>query len=414
LTHASRRQFIRTAALAGAAASFSGPAAAYAARAAATRRPKAGKRILILGGTGFVGPAVVEAAKARGHTLTLFNRGRTEKRIGMIDGVEHVYGNRDPNLHAVEGDTTSPKGLEGLKGKEWDAVVDTSGYVKRLVNASAEFLAPSAKQYIFISSISVYEDTSTPGADESAKLATLTDEDVETIGPNYGGLKAVCERTAEKHFPGRTCNIRPGLIVGPGDPTDRFTYWPVRIQKGGEVLAPGTPNDPIQVIDVRDLAAWIIHVIEQNINGNFDAVGPPTGLTIGKLLDACKKSSSSDARFTWAEAEFLKEKEVSPWGDMPVWVPPSGDTAGFHLRPIARATAAGLTFRPIQDTVSDTLAWWPKEVERRRRVTQEMIDQAQKEGKAQPPLSDPAQLRAGIKPDREAQVLAAWHAKHPG
>lgn len=415
--HASRRQFIRTAALAGAAASFSGSAAAYAARAAATRQAQGGKRILVLGGTAFIGPALVEIAKSRGHTLTLFNRGRTEKRIGMVDGVEHIYGNRDPKLHAIDGDDTSPKGLEGLKGKTWDAVVDTSGQYRRIVEASAELLAPSAKQYVYISSISVYKDTSQPGADESAETHTLTDPDVETMGAqfeNYGGLKALCEKTAEKHFPGRTTSIRPGLIVGPGDGTDRFTYWPVRVQKGGEVLAPGTPADPIQIIDVRDLAAWIVKVIEDNITGTFDAVGPPTGLTIGGLLDACKKASASDARFTWADAGFLEEQKVSAWGDMPVWVPPSGESAGFHRRTIERATKAGLTFRPVMDTVRDTLAWWPKEVERRARVTQELIEQAKKDGKAQPPLADPTQLRAGIKPDREAQVLAAWHAKYPG
>lgn len=412
-----RRQFIRTAAVTGAAASlpFSPFAMAAPRPSRPPRSPRAGgKRILILGGTGFLGPAVVEAAKARGHTLTLFNRGRTEKRIGMIEGVEHIYGNRDPNLHAVDGDPTSPKGLEGLKGKRWDAVVDNSGYVRRLVNASAELLAPNAGQYVFISSISVYKDTDKVGADETAETLTLENEDVEEIGPNYGGLKALCERTAEKHFPGRTANVRPGLIVGPGDPTDRFTYWPVRVQKGGEVLAPGTPLDPIQVIDVRDLARWIIHIIENNINGEFDAVGPPTGLTMGGLLDACKNASGSDARFTWADAEFLEEQRVAPWSDMPVWVPPKGESAGFHRRTIARATAAGLTFRPIAETVRDTLAWWPREVERRSRVTQEMIDLAVKEGKAQPPLTDPTKPRAGIKPEREAEVLAAWHKKIGG
>jgi 2'-hydroxyisoflavone reductase len=414
LNSPTRRQFIRTAAVAGAAASLPFSPLAMATPRTSRHATGGGKRILILGGTGFLGPAVVDAAKARGHTLTLFNRGRTEKRIGMIDGVEHIYGNRDPNLHAVDGDDSSPKGLEGLKGKQWDAVVDTSGYVRRLVNASAEALATSAKQYVFISSISVYKDTSKVGADETAETATLENDDVEEIGPNYGGLKALCERTAEKHFPGRTANIRPGLIVGPGDPTDRFTYWPVRVKQGGEVLAPGTPLDPIQIIDVRDLAKWIVHVIENNINGEFDAVGPPSGLTMGGLLDACKKASSSDARFTWVDADFLKEQQVAPWSDMPVWIPPRGDTEGFHQRTIARATAAGLTFRPVLDTVRDTLEWWPREVERRSRVTQEMIDQAVKDGKPKPPLTDPTKLRQGIKPEREAEVLAAWHKKVGG
>ena len=411
-----RRQFIRTAAVAGAVAAL--PANPFTAAAAGTRLPRAGgKRILILGGTAFIGPALVAAAKARGHTLTLFNRGRTEKRMGMIDGVEHLYGNRDPNLRANDADPDSPKGLEELQGKTWDAVVDTSGQYRRIVKASADMLAPHAKQYIYISSISVYTDNSEIGADETAPTATLADPDVETMGAgfeNYGGLKALCERTAAEAFPGRCTAIRPGLIVGPGDGTDRYTYWPVRIQRGGEVMAPGTPQDPIQIIDVRDLAEWIVHVIENNITGTFDAVGPPSGLTMGGMLETCRKASSSDAKLTWVEADFLREHRVSPWGDMPVWVPPEGDSAGFHRRSISRATAAGLKFRPALETARDTLAWWPGEVERRVRVTKEILEQAEKEGKERPAMADPEQLRAGIKPAREAEVLAAWHEKVDG
>lgn len=376
-----------------------------------------GKRILILGGTAFVGPAIVAAAKARGHTLTLFNRGQTQKRMGMVDGVEHLYGNRDPKLRADASNPDSPQGLEELKGKTWDAVVDTSGQYRRIVKASAELLAPSVKQYIYISSISVYADTSVVGADETAAVRELTDPDVETMGAgfeNYGGLKALCEKTAEEAFPGRSTAIRPGLIVGPGDGTDRYTYWPVRLQRGGEVMAPGTPNDPVQVIDVRDMAEWIVHVIEENITGTFDAVGPPTGLTIGGMLDACKEAAKSDARLTWVDAEFLRKMNVSPWGDMPVWVPPQGDSAGFHQRPIARAVKAGLKFRPAIDTARDTLAWWPTEVARRERVTQQLIEQAEKDGKAKPALQDPQKLRAGIAPEREAEVLAAYHKEIGG
>lgn len=414
--HRTRREFIRTTAVAGAMAALPLSGTAFArARGASERR--GGKRILILGGTAFVGPALVDAARARGHTLTLFNRGRTEKRIGTIDGVEHLYGNRYPELHADDSDPTSPKGLSSLEGKTWDAVVDTSGQYRRIVKASAELLAPSVKHYIYISSISVYKDNSKIGGDENDETHTLADPDVETMGAgyaNYGGLKALCERTAEEAMPGRTTAIRPGLIVGPGDGTDRFTYWPVRVQRGGEVLAPGTPEDPIQLIDVRDLAEWIVHVIENTITGTFDAVGPPAGLTMGKMLGACKTAAGSDARFTWADAGFLEEQKVSPWGDMPVWIPPRGDSAGFHRRTIARATAAGLTFRPILDTARATLAWFPSELERRRRVTAEMLEQATKEGKPAPQLQDPGELRAGIKPQREAEVLALWHDKHGG
>lgn len=409
-----RREFMRTAAIAGAAAATFPFSPVAGARTIGPVRYRAPKRVLVLGGTTFVGPAFVEAAKKRGYEITLFNRGRAEKRFGTVEGVETLYGNRDPKLRADDSQPDSPLGMESLKGREWDAVLDTSGWCRRIVAASAELLAPKVKQYIYISSISVYTDTSKPGADETAEVHKLADEDVETNGArfeNYGGLKALCERTAEQFFPKRTAAIRPGLIVGPGDPTDRFTYWPVRMQKGGEVMAPGTPRDPLQIIDVRDLGEWIVHVIENNINGTFDAVGPPTGLTMGDLIDSCKQATNSDAKVTWVDASFLEEQQVSGWGDMPVWVPPSGESAGFHQRTIARATAAGLKFRPVLETTKDTLAWWPKEVERRKRVTKEMIEQAEKEGKPKPTMADPSVIRYGIKPEREAQVLAAWHKK---
>ncbi len=381
-----------------------------------TERGRAGapKKILILGGTGFVGPAVVEAAKARGHSLTLFNRGRTEKRIGMIDGVEHLYGNRDPNLTADDKDAASPRGMESLRGKIWAAVVDTSGQYQRIVKASAELLAPAVGQYVYISSISAYKDNSVVGADETAELNTLADPSVETMGQNfenYGGLKVVCEKTVEAAMPGRVTVVRPGLIVGPGDQTDRFTYWPVRVQKGGEVLSPGTHEDPIQIVDVRDLGEWIVMLIENGTMGAFDAIGPQSGLTLGRLLKACKDASRSDASFTWVDAAFLEEKQVSAWGDMPVWVPPSGESAGFHRRNVSKATGAGLKFRPVEATVADTLAWWPKEVARRERVTKELIEQAEKDGKERPKLADPTKVRAGISPEREAEVVKAWREK---
>lgn len=414
----SRRTFLQRSAAAGLSL-----AAAPRLRAAplATRKPSAmSKKILILGGTGFLGPAVVEAAKAQGHSLTLFNRGKTEKRIGMIDGVEKLYGNRDPNLRADESSGTggtpvlpekSPMGLESLRGGTWDAVVDTSGFVPRIVKASAELLAPSVGQYIYISSISVYAKNDTPGADETAEVGTMKDTTVETMGAsfeNYGPLKALSEKAAEEAMPGRVAAIRPGLIVGPGDPTDRFTYWPLRLQRGGEVLAPGSPSDPIQIIDVRDLAEFIVTLIENETSGVFNAAGP-ADLTIGKTLDACMQASPSDASFTWVPASFLEKKNVSAWGDMPAWVPPEGETAGFHKRSFARAEKAGIKFRPVLDTSRAILAWWPKEVERRARVGKEMAEQAEKDGKPKPPVQDLAVPRAGIKPEKEKEVLAAWH-----
>lgn len=410
LIQSTRRDFMRTAVMAGAAAAIPG-SPALAARLAGYSHGSAGKRILVLGGTAFIGPAFVDAARKRGHHITLFNRGRTEKQKGMVEGVEHLYGNRDPNLTSEDGQF---KGLEALKGKTWDAVLDTSGQYRRIVKASAELLAPAAKHYIYISSISVYKDNSKIGADETDELHTLEDPDVETMGrnfENYGGLKAICEKTAAEYFPGRCAAVRPGLIVGPNDGTDRFTYWPVRVERGGEVLAPNSPDDPIQIIDVRDLAEWLVHIIDNNITGEFDAVGPPTGLTIGKLLDACKSESRSDATFTWADAAFLDSHGVMGWRDMPVWVKPTGESAGFHRRSIARATAAGLTFRPINVTVRDTLDWWPRELERRARVTRELIEKAEKENKPKPELPDPTVLRAGIQPEREREVLEAWHKR---
>ena len=201
--------------------------------------------------------------------------------------------------------------------------------------------------------------------------------DLEQMGPTpesfeyYGGHKVACETTVAGIFKGRTPHVRPGLIVGPRDESDRFTYWPVRVQKGGEVLAPGTPEDPIQIIDVRDLGDWLVHLAENDITGDFDAVGPPVGLTIGNLLGTCKVASLSNAKLTWVDAALLKENKVSPWGDMPVWFPPLGDSTGFHRRSIARGVVAGLKFRPILETVRDTLAWWPGELERRARVAKE-------------------------------------------
>lgn len=368
---------------------------------APSRSPRrATLKVLILGGTGFIGPETVTALRARGHSVTLFNRGRTEKRKGgMFPDVEKLYGNRDPNKPADESkdekgnptDSNSPKGLESLKGKSWDAVIDNSGYFPRIVKASAEALAGSVKQYIFISSVSVYKDNDKPGADTSAPVGVIADPTVEDFGKqfeNYGPLKALCEQAAEAAMPGRTTVVRPGLIVGPGDPTGRFTYWPVRVDRGGEVLAPGTPQDPLQMIDVRDLADWLVALVEAGTVGLFDAVGPQTGLTMGSLLEACRGASGSKATFTWCDAGFLEEQKVSPWGDMPLWVPPSGDSAGMHRRDVSKSVKAGLKFRDALVTCKATLAWYKGVAE-----------------------GDRLRTVGGIKPEREAEVLAAWHGR---
>jgi 2'-hydroxyisoflavone reductase len=368
----SRRRFVGVAAAAGAWGLVRGSGAIEAARE--DTPAAAGKRMLILGGTSFLGPQLVDAAKARGYSITLFNRGKT--RPELFPELEKLRGDRDGNLKALE-------------GRAWDVVVDTSGYVPRVVHDSATLLAGSVKQYIFISTLSVYADASKPGMDETAAVGKLDDETVEKItGESYGPLKALCEKAAEKAMPGRVTVIRPGLIVGPGDPTDRFTYWPVRVSRGGDVLAPGTPADPVQIIDVRDLAEWTLVTAGKGITGVFNAVGPAKELGMGALLEACKKASNSSARLTWVSAAFLDEQKVTPWADMPCWVPPTGDSLGFSRMSAAKAIGAGLTFRDVGVTAKDTLAWWATLSKERQE-----------------------KLRAGIKPEREAEVLKVWHAR---
>ena len=331
-------------------------------------------KVLILGGTGFLGPQTVEAARRRGHTLTLFNRGKTHP--GMFPDIEQIHGDRNTDIKL-------------LAGRNWDVVVDNCGYFPRQIREAAAVLKDAIKQYVFISSISVYKDNSKPGADETNPVGTIADENFEQItGESYGPLKALCEQAAEKAMPGRVTNIRPGLIVGPGDPSDRFTYWPVRIDRGGEVLAPGNPADPVQMIDARDLGEWVVKVIEDGTVGAFNAVGPTRELSIGDMLKACQAASSNKSTLTWADADFLEAQKVAAWSDMPVWVPPTGDMAGFARVSFAKAAAKGLRFRPIDDTVKATLAWFKSE-----------------------PAERQAKLRAGLKPEREAEVLKAWHDK---
>ncbi|MBK7404833.1 MAG: NAD-dependent epimerase/dehydratase family protein [Phycisphaerales bacterium] len=388
----SRREFLSTAA-AGAAGVMLSPYAAYG----ALGRSQAPLRILILGGTGFLGPHCVEACRARGHALTLFNRGRTENVTGHKfegeDGIEIRHGNRDPLKLAADDQPEgpdNPKGLASLAEGEWDGVIDTSGYWPRIVGASAELLAPRVQQYLFISTVSVYASNEEVGADVTAPLGTMADPTVEEFGQqfeNYGPAKVLCEQACEKALPGRVTVLRPGLIVGPGDTTGRFTSWPVRVAKGGEVLAPGTPSDPIQLIDVRDLAAWVVHCLEQKVMGTYDAVGPLDGeLNMGGVLEGCKTAAASDATFTWADADFLDAHGVSAWGDMPLWVPPRGDSAGFHRRNVKRSYEAGMKLRSVDETAKATLDWYNEL-----------------------PADSRFKRLAGIDAEREAEVLKAWH-----
>jgi 2'-hydroxyisoflavone reductase len=346
---------------------------------AADSQPKAAKplRILILGGTGFLGPACTESALARGHSVTHFNSGRTEslrKNLGRPSvvpaGVEQLYGNRDPNKTAddrkTEGkadaphDLSSPKGLSQLEGKKWDAVIDTSGYFPRMVNASAELLGPNVRQYLFISTISVYKSASTPNADETAPLQTLADPATEDMGKdaaNYGGGKALCEQAAEKAMPGRTTILRPGFIVGPRDTSGRFIYWPTRVAMGGEMIVPGDPSDPIQIIDVRDLADFIIHCFEENVVGIYNVTGPRSELSMKGMVEGVRSGVGTQTTFTWVSNEFLDASGVAE-GKFPLYAPPTGDTAGFHRCNISRALAKGLKFRSVSDTAKATLEWY--------------------------------------------------------
>ena len=357
-----------------------GAEARTAAAAPAPKEEKKPLRILILGGTGFLGPELVEAAQERGHHLTLFNRGKTRPGLFAKDEtIEKLQGDRDPK---------NAPGLQALEQGSWDAVIDTSGYVPRVVGASAKLLAPRVKQYVFISTISVYADLSKPNGDESLPLATMPDETSEDVPQFYGALKALSEKAAEEAMPGKVLVIRPGLIVGPGDPTGRFTYWPLRVKRGGEVLAPGTGEDPAQIIDARDLAKWTIHMVEQQEMGIYNAVGSP--MPMRELLAGVKQGVPSDARFTWVPAAFLEKQKVAPWQDMPVWIPAEGDMLGAGTISSKKAQAKGLTFRPVADTARDTVTWF--------------------EGLT-PELQQKFSSRAGLKPEREQEVLEAWHAQ---
>jgi 2'-hydroxyisoflavone reductase len=381
----SRRDFLTTSVLAGGglgvAALVPDPLAALLAQPAP--RPL---RILVLGGTGFIGPHQVRYAVARGHKVTLFNRGRTNPGLFKgVEGIEERIGDRAPN----------PGNYDALKTGEWDVVIDNPTTRPRWVREAAAAVKGRARQYVFISTISVYAKNDTPGADESAAVATTTTPEVESgpeFMPLYGPLKALSEQEAEKAFPGRATIIRPGLIVGVGDLTDRFTYWPVRISRGGTVLAPPA-DDPVQIIDARDLAEWTIRCCEQQVYGVYNATGPATRFTVRQMLEGIRSTVGSDATFVHAPASFLAKQQppVRGWSDLPVWVSPVGDTAGFTQRSIAKALAKGLTFRPYADTVKETLAFYGQQTEERK-----------------------AQLRAGLSAEREAAVLAAWKSQARG
>ena len=301
-------------------------------------------KILVLGGKRFLGIALVEAALQNGHIPTLFNRGLTNPEL--FPTVENLVGDREGDLRA-------------LKGKKWDAVIDTSGYVPRIVKQTASFLSGKCETYTFISSVSVYNDFRTPDITETYPLAQLEDpEDEDYTGDAYGPLKALCEYEIQQNFDGKVLVIRPGLIVGPNDPTDRFTYWPWRVSLGGDVLAPAPPSSNLQFIDVRDLAEFIIRMVEKKSEGVYNVTGPKKPATMGSLLVSCREASLSNANFIWAEETFLLREGVTPWSELPLWIPSTDPAfAGFYNINITKALKAGLTFRPLSQTVNDTLIW---------------------------------------------------------
>jgi 2'-hydroxyisoflavone reductase len=327
-------------------------------------------KILILGGTVFLGRHLAEIAQQRGHEVTLFNRGNSNP--DLFPHLERLRGDRDGDLKA-------------LRGHRWDAVIDTCGYVPRIVGASAALLADVVDHYTFISSMSVYENFQEVGITEEFPVGKMEDETVEEVtGESYGPLKASCEAVAEAAMPGRVLTIRPGLIVGPHDPTDRFTYWPHRVARGGAILVPGNPQDVIQFIDVRDLAEWNIRLVEQKQTGVIHASGPQGQMTMGALLDTSRAVSDSDATFIWMDEDFLLARGVAPWSELPLWIP-GDEFAGFSAFNLTKAIQHGLTFRPLAETVMDTLAW----------------SASRPEGYA---------WRAGLKPEREKELLQAWKA----
>lgn len=300
-------------------------------------------KLLIIGGTRFLGRYLVHSAQARGYEVTLFNRGQTNP--DLFPQIEQIHGDREKDLNL-------------LAGRHWDAVIDTCGYFPRIVRMSAEALKDKVENYIFISSISAYSDFSKIGIKESDSLGKMEDETNEDNTPEtYGPRKAVCEKAAQDVFGIDSLIIRPGLIVGPHDQTDRFTYWPLRVARGGDILAPDRPDMPMQIIDVRDLSDFTIELIDQNISGVFNATGPDHALSFGTMLDTCKLVSASDAKFKWAPINFLNQNNVAAWSDMPAWIPDTEEDAGFFRVDISKAIHAGLKFRPLEQTVRDTIAW---------------------------------------------------------
>ncbi len=328
--------------------------------------------ILFIGGTRFMGYFAVEEALRRGHEVTLFNRGKSAPKV--FPPAEKIIGDRDIDISQ-------------LHGRHWDAVIDTAGYIPRTVRATVQQLADSVDCYLFISSISVYQDPPLPDHDEDSVLQTLSDPTIEDNSfETYGGRKVLCEQAVMAALPGRYTIVRPCVIVGPRDPTNRFDYWLSRTAEGGEVLAPHRPDYPIQYIDARDAGEWLIRLVESKTTGIYNALGPAQPLTFGQFLDSCKAVSGSNATFTWVDETFLLAHDIQPWSELPLWATEAGVT--HNQASNKRALAAGLTFRPLSETIADTLAWV--------RANPEIVQARQ----------------TALSRDKERAVLAAWHKQH--
>jgi 2'-hydroxyisoflavone reductase len=330
-------------------------------------------KILVLGGTRFLGRHLVEAALERGHEVTMFNRGKSG--AGLYPEVESLLGDRDGGLGALE-------------GRSFDAVLDTSGYVPRVVRQAGELLAERVGHYTFVSSLSVYADLE-PNGDETRPLATTDEPGSEEVLKHYGALKALCEQTLESLLPGRVLHARAGLIVGPYDPMNRFPYWLRRIAAGGDVLAGSDPEAPQQLIDARDLAGWLLSKAEDGKAGTFNVTGPEKPLSFGEVLETIRDVVGGNARFVWVEEQFLLENGVEPMDGLPLWIP--REAVGFNLRNVERALACGLKLRPLAETVRDTWQWL--------------------QGKPQPAEAAETPIQSGLAREREAELLAAWHAR---
>jgi len=328
--------------------------------------------LLILGGTGFIGPPLTQEAQRLGWKVTHFNRGKS-----AADGVA--------NVETLIGDRKGK--LDALRGRRWDVVIDDTGFIPKYVRESAELLAPNVGYCLYISSISAYASFTKPN-DENSPTGKLTDINTEEItNDSYGPMKALCEQYSAEAFKGRACIVRPGYIVGPLDKSDRFTYWPVRASKGGEMLAPGTPRDPIQIIDVRDLAVWMMALVQARTTGYFNAISPPDKFTMGGLVNASIAASpKAGTTATWVNEDFLAAHWKAEDLDFPPWSPMKGDMAAASLTSVERAMRSGLKIRPLEDTVRDTLAWFQSL-----------------------PAERQAKLRAGLDPQKEADTLRAWH-----